>query len=61
MIVLHIGVQPQEMGRASMLITQQAWRGEELLAEGVIRVGCVDASSFKPRRIPTELLERLSA
>jgi acyl-CoA thioester hydrolase len=59
--VLHIGVQPQEMGRASMLIAQQAWRGEELLAEGVIRVGCVDAASFKPRRIPAELLERLPA
>jgi acyl-CoA thioester hydrolase len=39
-----------------MLIAQQAWRGSALLAEGDIRIGCVDAGTFRPRRIPTELL-----
>jgi acyl-CoA thioester hydrolase len=31
-----------------------------LLAEGSIRVGCVDAQTFKPRRIPAEVWETLS-
>jgi acyl-CoA thioester hydrolase len=58
---LSIGVQPREVGGASMTLFQQAWRGQALLAEGEIRIGCVDAASLRPRRIPTALLERLRA
>ena len=54
---LAITVQIVDAGRASMNIAQQAWRRDELLAEGRIRIGCVDAGTFKPRRIPNELLE----
>ena len=50
-----------ERGRASLALAQQAWRGEELLAEGEIRIGCVDAATLRPRRLPPELLERLPA
>ena len=50
-----------ERGRASLALAQQAWRGEELLAEGEIRIGCVDAATMRPRRLPPELLERLPA
>jgi acyl-CoA thioester hydrolase len=50
--VLVVTVQVQEAGRASLLIDQQALRGDELLAEGTIRIGCVDVQSFRPRRIP---------
>jgi acyl-CoA thioester hydrolase len=50
--VLVVTVQVQEAGRASLLIDQQALRGDELLAEGTIRIGCVDVRSFRPRRIP---------
>ena len=39
---------------------QQVWRGPELLAEGDIRIGCVDHGTFKPRRIPTPLLDTLT-
>ena len=31
----------------------------QLLAEGSIRIGCVDAGTFAPRRIPTAILEAL--
>jgi len=55
--VLELTVQIVDAGRASMTIAQQAWRGGELLAQGSIRIGCVDAGTFKPRRIPNELLE----
>ncbi len=57
---LAISVELRECGRASMSFWQQARRGDELLAEGEIRIGCVDAASFKPRRIPSAVLERLA-
>ena len=44
-----------EAGRATMLIAQQALRGGELLAEGTIRIGCVDALTLRPRRMPIAL------
>jgi acyl-CoA thioester hydrolase len=46
-------------GRATLALTQQAWRSNTLLAEGDIRIGCVDVASFKPRRIPAEVMERI--
>jgi acyl-CoA thioester hydrolase len=46
-------------GRASLALAQQAWRGSTLLAEGDIRIGCVDATTFKPRRIPADVMERI--
>ena len=55
--LLEISVHIAEAGRASMTINQRAWRGDELLAHGDIRIGCVDAASFKPRRIPDELIQ----
>jgi acyl-CoA thioester hydrolase len=49
-----------ETGRASLVIAQQAWRGETLLCEGSIRIGWVEAATLKPARIPSSVLERLS-
>lgn len=56
---LQVTVRVVDAGRATMTISQQAWRADELLAEGHIRIGCVDAGTFKPRRIPNELLQTL--
>jgi acyl-CoA thioester hydrolase len=53
---LRITVQLTDCGRASMSFAQQAWCGPRLLADGTIRVGCVDASSWRPRRIPEQVL-----
>ena len=47
-------------GKASMVLAQQAWRGDTLLAEGEIRIGCVDEGTFRPRRIPTELMNAIA-
>ena len=52
---LCITVDVREAGRATMLIAQQAWRGDTLLAEGTIRIACVDAASLRPRRFPITL------
>ena len=50
-----------QAGRASLRIAQQAWRGDELLAEGEIRIGCVGAApgeDFRPCRIPAAILDK---
>ena len=60
--LLQVTAQMQNVGRASMLIAQQAWRVEPdqqhtLLCEGTIRIGWVNADQMKPQRIPASLLE----
>jgi len=57
--LLDVTVSLRESGRASKTIVQQAWRGNELLAEGETRIGCVDAGTFRPRRIPVPLQPHL--
>jgi acyl-CoA thioester hydrolase len=59
--LLDVTAALREAGRASMQLAQQAWRGTELLAEGEIRIGCVDAHTLRPRRIPEPLLQALCA
>ncbi|MDP9045350.1 MAG: tol-pal system-associated acyl-CoA thioesterase [Pseudomonadota bacterium] len=55
--LLQVSVDVRHAGRAQMTIAQQARRGaDELLAEGTIRIGCVDAATFRPRRIPDAIL-----
>jgi acyl-CoA thioester hydrolase len=44
---------------ASLRFHQQALRGGQLLADGDIRVGCVGAADFRPRRIPPSLVQAL--
>lgn len=56
---LLITVQLTDCGRACLGFAQQAWCGTRLLAEGSIRVGCVDASSWRPRRMPEAVLTAL--
>ena len=61
---LSVTVQLQQRGTASMTIVQQAWRidagAEVLLADGEIRIGCVDHGTFRPRRIPIEVTQTLT-
>ena len=64
--LIEVSVEPRDIGRATMSLHQQAWRtghtehgGPLLLAEGEIRIGCVDAVTFRPQRIPTMALEQL--
>ena len=59
--LLAVTVDVREAGRATLLIAQQAWRDAELLAEGTIRIACVDAASLRPRRIPIHLPDHAGA
>ena len=52
---LRVTAQLAEAGRASVRISQQAWRGPTLLAEGDIRIGCVEAATLRPARLPATL------
>ena len=52
--------QQRAAGKASMTLAQRAWRAGTLVAAGEIRIGCVDAGTFRPRRIPTELMTPLA-
>ncbi len=56
---LDITVDITEARPASLHIAQAAYRAGEKLAESEIRIGCVDAASFRPRRIPEALLAGL--
>lgn len=59
--VLVVGVTLHESGRASLRLGQQAWRGDELLADGEVRIGCVAADTLRPQRIPPSILQSLRA
>jgi acyl-CoA thioester hydrolase len=52
---LTVSVKVLEVGKASIALEQQAWRGDVLLAQGTVRVGCVNATSLRPCRIPAQL------
>jgi acyl-CoA thioester hydrolase len=57
---LRVTARLEEAGRASLVIVQQALdlKGQ-VLAEGRIRIGWVDAASLAPTRIPPEVLQAL--
>ncbi len=57
---LRLTVALSALGTASMTLLQQAWREQTLLADGEIRIGCVDEGTFRPRRIPTEVIASLT-
>jgi acyl-CoA thioester hydrolase len=59
--VLEVTVQVAHVGLASLTVAQQARRAGRLLAEGTIRVGCVDLGTFRPCRTPDDILARIRA
>jgi acyl-CoA thioester hydrolase len=57
---LIVTAELKDVGRASLIIAQQARRGETLLAEGTIRIGWVDDKTLRPGRIPPAVLGLLN-
>ena len=53
--VLDVSVAVVHLGQASLEIAQEARRAGELLAEGTIRIGCVELGTFRPCRIPNDI------
>jgi acyl-CoA thioester hydrolase len=58
---LLVTAQLEAGGRASLIIAQQARRGDTMLAVGTIRIGWVDAATLRPARIPDAILAVLQA
>ena len=59
--LLTVTVKVLEVGKASIALEQQAWRGDVLLTAGTVRVGCVNAASLRPCRIPPQVAAHLMA
>ncbi len=59
--LIQVSVKVVAQRQASLQLEQQAWRGDTLLAQGLVRVGCVDAASLRPRRMPDQVLTALGA
>ncbi|GAB2718095.1 MAG: tol-pal system-associated acyl-CoA thioesterase [Comamonas sp.] len=65
---LIVTAELQDAGRASMQITQRVLLKQkqptdtpQLLCEGTIRIGWVDAVSMRPARIPQTLIQTISS
>lgn len=60
---LKLSVVVERFGRASVQFVQEAWRmgeeGPQLLSTGRIKVGCVDAATFRPTTIPDAVLAKI--
>ncbi|MDO5691757.1 MAG: tol-pal system-associated acyl-CoA thioesterase [Pseudomonadota bacterium] len=63
---LIVTVQLQEAGRAGLLMAQQVLLTEPgtaartLLCEGSVRAAWVDAQTLKPKRLPSDILQKLN-
>lgn len=57
---LLVTAQLEEAGRASLIIRQEARRGDTLLCAGTIRIGWVDGATLRPARITAAILDVLN-
>jgi acyl-CoA thioester hydrolase len=57
--LICVSVDVLHLGQASLEIAQAARRADELLADGTIRIGCVDLGTFRPCRIPNDIRHSL--
>ena len=53
--MIDVSVEVVHLGQASLQIAQQARRADELLADGTIRIGCIELGTFRPCRIPNDI------
>jgi acyl-CoA thioester hydrolase len=58
--LLEVSTLVRIAGGASLQFDQQVHRAGEVIASGDVLVACVDAESFKPRRLPAEVRKRIS-
>jgi len=50
-----------KLGRASVTFSQQALRGEQLLAAAQVKVACVDLATLRPRALPDDAAAKMRA
>ena len=57
---IDVDVSVHEVGRASLSLKQTLTRGSTRLVSAQVRLACVDASHFKPVKIPPSILQALA-
>ena len=58
--LLSVSMAIERCGRASLQIRQEIHCGEERLFHGVVKLAILDATRFRPRPIPYEILEGIN-
>ncbi|MDX1252788.1 MAG: tol-pal system-associated acyl-CoA thioesterase [Gammaproteobacteria bacterium] len=59
--LLQVRSRVAQRGRASLVFEQRIVRaGDELLCAGRIKIACLDASTWRPRAIPAEVLKKMA-
>ena len=58
---LSITVTLAEVARATLTLAQAALRGPTLLADSRITLACVEASTFRPKRLPRPIFDALAS
>lgn len=56
---LRVSSRLHELARASLVMEQQVFKGEDCLFMARVKVACVGAGDFRPARIPAFVTERL--
>ena len=51
----------EKLGRASVQFVQKAYKGDLLLVEASVKVGCVDIASVRPRSLPGDVADKMRA
>ncbi|MEW6370699.1 MAG: tol-pal system-associated acyl-CoA thioesterase [Pseudomonadota bacterium] len=51
----------EKLGRASVQFAQKAYKGDALLVEASVKVGCVDLASVRPRSLPEHVADKMRA
>jgi acyl-CoA thioester hydrolase len=51
----------EKLGRASVQFAQKAYKGDQLLVEALVKVGCVDLATVRPRSLPGDVADKMRA
>jgi acyl-CoA thioester hydrolase len=56
---LTLSLSIAKLGHASVDFVQKAYRGDQLLAEAQVKVGCVDLAAVRPRSLPLDVADKM--
>ena len=51
----------EKLGRASIQFVQKACKGDLLLVDASVKVGCVDIATVRPRSLPADVADKMRA
>ena len=59
--LLTVKTRVEKLGRASVVLNQSVWRGDELLTDGRVKVAAVKKAELKPVPLPAEIYDMFKA